>query len=115
MQQKRSLSGQAKVSEQAYADLKQHSCWMRYQVYRRQHLLVGSRVIEAACKTVFTQRLKRSSMSWTIAGGQVILDLRVLWLSGVWEAVHQRYLASKPMPITQVDMAKGVQRGQQAA
>jgi len=29
-------------------------------------------------KIVFTQRLKRSGMSWTIAGGQVILDLRVI-------------------------------------
>ena len=64
---------------------------------------------------VFTQRLKRSGMSWTIAGGQVILDLRVLWLSGVWENVHQRYLASQPMPMTQEERAKGVQPRQQAA
>jgi hypothetical protein len=61
------------------------------------------------------QRLKRSGMSWPIDGGQVILDLRVIWLSGVWDAVHQRYLASKLTPVTQVDMAKGAQRGQQAA
>jgi len=72
-------------------------------------------ITEAACKIVFTQRLKRSGMSWTIAGGQVILDLRVIWLSGVWDDVHQRSLASKPQPATQVDMAKGAQRGQQAA
>jgi hypothetical protein len=44
---------------------------------------MGSGITEAACKTVFTQRLKRSGMSWTISGGQVILDLRVIWLSGV--------------------------------
>jgi hypothetical protein len=49
-------------------------------------------------------------MSWTIEGGQVILDLRVIWLSGVWDEVHQRYLASKPMPVTPRDMAQGVQR-----
>ena len=69
---------------------------MRYQSYRRQHLPIGSGITEAACKIVFTQRLKRSGMAWTREGGQVILDLRVIWLSGVWEAVHQRYLASKP-------------------
>jgi hypothetical protein len=43
------------------------------------------------------------------------LDLRVIWLSGVWDAVHQRYLASKPMPVTHADGAEGAQRGQQAA
>ena len=49
------------------------------------------------------------------AGGQVILDLRVIWLSGVWEAVHQRYLASKPLPVPHMHMAKGAQSEQQAA
>jgi hypothetical protein len=64
---------------------------------------------------VFPQRLKRSGMSWTIEGGQVILDVRVIWLSGVWEKVHQRDLASKPMPVTQLETAKGVQHEKQAA
>ena len=88
---------------------------MRYQSYRRQHLPIGSGITEAACKIVFTQRLKRSGMAWTREGGQVILDLRVIWLSGVWEAVHQRYLAAKPIPVTHVHMAKGTQPAQQAA
>jgi len=70
---------------------------------------------EAACKTGFTQRLKRSGMSWTIAGGQVILDLWVLWLSGIWEHVHQRYLASQPMPMLPEKMAKVAQPRPQAA
>ena len=60
---------------------------------------LGSGITEAGCKIVFTQRLKRSGMSWTIEGGQIILDLRVIKLSRVWHEVHQRYLASKPMPI----------------
>jgi hypothetical protein len=84
---------------------------MRYQSYRRQHLLIGSGITEAACKIVFTQRLKRSGMSWTISGSQVILNLRVIWLSGVWADVHQRYLASKPLPATQGDMAQGTRCG----
>jgi hypothetical protein len=57
---------------------------MRYAIYRRQKLPLGSGITEAGCKIVFTQRLKRSGMSWTIEGGQVILDLRVIRLSGVW-------------------------------
>jgi hypothetical protein len=103
------LWGQAKDYDQAYAYLKKRTHWMRYRHYSSQRLPIGSGITEAACKTVFTQRLKRSGMSWTLAGGQVILDLRVLWLSGVWETVHQRYLASQPMPITQAGIAKGTQ------
>jgi hypothetical protein len=36
-----------------------------------------------------------------LEGGQVILAWRVLWLSGFWDASHQRYLASKPVPVIQ--------------
>jgi hypothetical protein len=35
---------------------------MRYPAFRRDHLFVGSGVIEAACKTVIGSRLKRSGM-----------------------------------------------------
>jgi hypothetical protein len=76
------------ICHRIFTDLKKRSRWMYYQAYRRQHLPIGSGITEAACKMVFTQRLKRSGMSWTVAGGQVILDLRVIWLSGLWEEVH---------------------------
>jgi len=88
---------------------------MRYQSSQRQKLPRGSGMTEAACKIVFTQRLKRSGMSWTIAGGQVILDLRVIRLSRVWDDVHRRYLASKPLPVTCVDTVKAAQQQPLAA
>lgn len=78
LRHKRGLAGQAKVYAQAYASRKKRSRWMRYQSYRRQHVPIGSGMTEAACKVVCTQRLTCSGMSWTIAGGQVILDLRVI-------------------------------------
>jgi hypothetical protein len=109
------LWGKAKDYDQAYTYLQKRTHWMRYRHYRRQRLPIGSGITEAACKTVFTQRLKRSGMSWTIAGGQVILDLRVIWLSGIWENVHQQYLASQPMPMTQEQRANVAQPRQQAA
>jgi len=112
---KHGLWGQAKVYEQAYADSKKRRHWMCYRSYSCQHVPLGSGITEAAWKIVFTQRLKRSGMAWTISGGQVILNLRVIWLSGVWEDVHQRYLAAEPLPVTQGIMARGAQRGQQAA
>ena len=55
---------------------------------------LGSGITEAACKTVFTQRLKLSGMRWTKAGAQVILDLRVVLISGVWDEVYRHILTT---------------------
>jgi hypothetical protein len=115
LRRSRGLCGQAKLYDKAYRYLKRRSAWMKYALYRRQKLPIGSGITAAACKIVFTQRLKRSGMSWTIQGGQVILDLRVIKLSRVWEDVHRRYLASKPMPVVQPETAKGPQNEQLAA
>lgn len=109
LRRSRGLFGQAKLYHKAYHYLKRRSAWMTYALYRRQKLPIGSGITEAACKVVFTQRLKRSGMSWTIQGGQVILDLRIIKLSRVWEDVHRRYLVSKPMPVAQPEAAKGPQ------
>jgi len=63
---------------------------MRYPQFRRQHLFVGSGVIEAGCKTVIGTRLKRSGMFWTVRGANAILALRCCYLNGrfedYWEA-----------------------------
>lgn len=111
----RGLCGQATLYHQASRYIKKRTPWMRYHLDKRQKLPLGSGITEAACKIVFTQRLKRSGMSWTIEGGQVILDLRVMKLSHVWHEVHQRYLASKPIPVTRVDTAKVTQHEQLVA
>jgi hypothetical protein len=57
---------------------------MHYAAYQRQHLPLASGVMEAACKTLVTQRLKGSGMAWTMVGGQAILTLRSLLQSGRW-------------------------------
>jgi hypothetical protein len=58
---------------------------MRYPKFRRQHLFVGSGVIEAGCKTVVAFRLKRSGMFWTVRGANAILALRCWHLNGEFE------------------------------
>jgi hypothetical protein len=58
---------------------------MRYPQFRRQHLFVGSGVIEAGCKTVVASRLKRSGMFWTLRGANAILALRCSYLNGRFE------------------------------
>lgn len=63
---------------------------MRYPQFRRQHLFVGSGVIEAGCKTAIASRLKRSGMFWTVRGANAIVALRCSCLNGrfedYWEA-----------------------------
>ena len=58
---------------------------MRYPKFRRQHLFVGSGVIEAGCKTVIASRFKRSGMFWTVRGANAILALRCCQLNGRFE------------------------------
>ena len=63
---------------------------MRYPEFRRQHLFVGSGVIEAGCKSVIGSRLKQSGMFWTVRGANAILALRCCHLNSrfedYWEA-----------------------------
>jgi hypothetical protein len=49
---------------------------MNYPKFRKQHLFVGSGVIEAGCKTVIGHRLKQSGMFWPVNGANAILALR---------------------------------------
>jgi hypothetical protein len=58
---------------------------LRYKYLLDHSLPIGSGVVEAACKTLATERMKRSGMSWLEEGGQAILTLRALIQSGRWE------------------------------
>jgi hypothetical protein len=67
---------------------------MRYPKYRRQHLFVGSGVIEAGCKTVIGSRLKQSGMFWTVRGANAILAPRCCQLNGRFEDYWEARLAA---------------------
>ena len=58
---------------------------MRYTALKEQGLPIGSGVTEAACKTLATQRMKRSGMRWGEQGGQAILSFRALVQSNRFE------------------------------
>jgi hypothetical protein len=58
---------------------------MNYPRFRKQHLFVGSGVIEAGCKTVVAHRLKQSGMFWTVRGANAVLALRCCHLNGRFE------------------------------
>lgn len=67
---------------------------MRYPKFRKQHLFVGSGVIEAGCKTVIGSRLKKSGMFWTVRGANAIIALRCCHLNGRFEDYWEHRLAS---------------------
>ena len=58
---------------------------MQYPKFRKQHLFVGSGVIEAGCKTVIGHRLKQSGMFWSVKGANSLLALRCSHLNGRFE------------------------------
>lgn len=76
----------------AYRYLQNRTRFMRYHEYARRHIPLGSGVTEAACKTIFTQRLKLSGMRWSHEGAAAILNLRVTLLSNTWKPTFATYL-----------------------
>jgi hypothetical protein len=78
---------------------------MNYSEYLRQHLPIASGVVEAACKTLVTQRLKCSGMAWTTAGGQAILTFRSLIQSERWSPAWRLLAADFRQTITIVNPA----------
>jgi hypothetical protein len=112
---RRVVPGQSKAYRDAYGYPRDHIKHLDYVRYRRNHLPIGSGVTEAACKTVFSQRLKCSGMAWSVEGGQRIVDLRVIHLSGVWSEVHQSYLQSKRLPEKRTQEGSGKRYPRKAA
>jgi hypothetical protein len=75
---------------------------MQYAAYQRDKLPIASGVMEAACKTLVTQRLKRSGMAWSMAGGQAILTLRSLIQSGRWPQAWPLLAGHFKQPVTEL-------------
>ena len=76
----RGLTGTAKAFDDAYNYLRKRIAHLDYHGCRRRHPSIGSGVTEACCKTVVTQQMKQSGMTWHIEGGQTIMDLGVIYL-----------------------------------
>jgi hypothetical protein len=85
-----------------------HRHRMQYASFARRNMPIGSGIVEAACKTLVTQRLKRSGMRWRRAGGQAILTLRALEQSGrfdrAWQMLSATYHRHVQLPDNVVDI-----------
>jgi hypothetical protein len=86
----------------ALAYFRDHRHRMRYAALRAQNLPIGSGVVAAACKTLVSQRLKRSGRRWRHTGGQAILTFRALCQSErferAWPLLVRRYQRNVSLP-----------------
>ena len=55
-------------------------------------------MVEAANKTLVTQRMKRSGMRWRIVGGQAVLTFRALIKSGRFERAWKALISATDTP-----------------
>jgi hypothetical protein len=98
----RTRSPRRQAIHQALAYFREHRHRMHSGVLRAQHLPLGSGVVEAACKTLVSQRLKRAGMRWRTAGGQAIWTLRALCQSDrfdrAWQLLGETYKRSVALP-----------------
>jgi len=90
------------VSHKALAYFREHRHRMRYADLQARNVPIGSGVVEAACKTLVSQRLKRAGRRWRIEGGQAILPFRALCQSArferAWPLLVQMYQRSVRLP-----------------
>jgi len=88
------------TTELAY--FRRHRHRMHYAEAQAQKLPIGSGVVEAACKTLATQRMKRSGMRWRHRGGQAILTFRALHQSKrferAWKLLSGTYKRTVEIP-----------------
>jgi hypothetical protein len=75
---------------------------MNYASLKERNLPIGTGIVEAACKTLVTARMKRSGMRWRHIGGQAILTFRSLVQSDrfehAWELLKVGYKKKVVVP-----------------
>jgi hypothetical protein len=75
---------------------------MSYSQIAESKLPIGSGIVEAACKTLVSQRMKCSGMRWRLDGGQAILTLRSLIQSerfdSAWKLLLNSYKSVISLP-----------------
>jgi hypothetical protein len=101
----------SKVLARELAYFRRYRTHMRYADLRDRHLPIGSGVIEAACKSLAADRMKRSGMRWTPRGGQPVLTFRALHQSdrfqAGWDRVVAAYKAHVALPDNVIPFPRG--------
>ena len=86
----------ADEAEKAERYLRRYKRFMNYAWARNEGYPIGSGVVESACKQIVSQRLKLSGMRWHREGAQVVMTLRSILLSKIWDTIFEKWLETKP-------------------
>ena len=68
---------------------------MRYADLLRDNMIIGSGLVEAAVKRLITLRMKRTGATWSEDGGDAVIALRSIRLSGLWNHAWQIHVQNE--------------------
>jgi hypothetical protein len=78
-------NAQADILRKDLGYFQENARLMRYAEFRIAGYFVGSGVVEAGCRTLIGERLKRSGMFWSLRGANAIIASRCCQISGRFE------------------------------
>jgi hypothetical protein len=58
---------------------------MRYHEYLAAGFPIASGAVEGACRHLVKDRMERAGMHWAVEGAQAMLDVRSVYISGLWD------------------------------
>jgi len=79
------VSGAKEAVHKAITYFQNNAERMDYARWRDEGYLIGSGVVESACKQIGTQRLKRAGARWSTKGAHLVAKARAAWLSHDWD------------------------------
>jgi hypothetical protein len=68
---------------------------MNYAQLLRDNMVIGSGLVEAGVKRLITLRMKRTGATWGEQGGNAIITLRSLRLSGLWDVAWRIHVENE--------------------
>lgn len=88
-------AAQRKTLEREAGYFRKRADNMQYADLLRNDMVIGSGLVEAAVKRLITLRMKRTGATWTEDGGDAIIALRSIRLSGLWSPAWQIHVQNE--------------------